>query len=336
MATNYSANKTVIITGGNAGLGYQCAKNIAKSGQDWYIVLASRDQNRTSEAAQRLKQETGYSQIEAIQLDLASLASVRHFAEEIKERRLPPLKAVVCNAGLQIPGGTTSTRDGFETTFGVNHLGHFLLVNLLLSQLVAPARIIFVSSGTHDPAERTGMPTPNYTSAKLLAYPPNEQYSSKSPGAIGRLRYTTSKLCNIYCTYELARRLESDGHTTPQAPITVNAYDPGAMPGTGLTRDYPLAARVFVNVAVTALIPLLRLVGIHANTVAASGKSLARLVTDPSLINVSAKYFAGYKQQASSKASYDQPNANELWETSAELVKLAPEETILSNQKQLT
>lgn len=327
--SNYNADKTVIITGGNAGLGYQCARNLAKSGQKWLIILASRDHSRTAEAAERLKKETGYSQIEALELDLASLTSIQHFAKKFKAQDFPPLKALVCNAGLQVASGTTFTKDGFETTFGVNHLGHFLLVNLLLSQLIAPARIIFVSSGTHDPAERTGMPHPQYTSARLLAYPPVEQYSGKSAGMVGRMRYTTSKLCNILCAYELSRRLEEEGFSTTQAPITVNAYDPGGMPGTGLTRDYPKAVQLFVNVAVTALLPLIRLAGIHANTVTASGKSLARLVTDPTLANVSGKYFAGYKQQASSQESYDEQKASELWDGSAELVKLTPAETIL-------
>ena len=84
---------------------------------------------------------------------------------------LPPVHAIVCNAGVQVVSGTEATEDGVEMTFGVNHLGHFALVQGLLDHLARPARIVVVSSGTHDPAKHTGMPDPRYTSAAELARP---------------------------------------------------------------------------------------------------------------------------------------------------------------------
>jgi NAD(P)-dependent dehydrogenase (short-subunit alcohol dehydrogenase family) len=120
-------DKTVIITGGNSGLGYECAKSILTSMRGWGVVIAGRNKQRITEAAKRLEAIVPNSQVEALSLDLASLKSIRNFIEEFTAQDLPPLRAVVCNAGIQVVSGTTFTEDGFETTFAVNHLGHFLL-----------------------------------------------------------------------------------------------------------------------------------------------------------------------------------------------------------------
>jgi light-dependent protochlorophyllide reductase len=326
-------NKTVIITGGNTGLGYECARTIAAAHEGWHVIIASRSQEKAQEAVQRLIKEMGYAQIEVMPLDLASLDSVRSFVQAFTERELPPVQAIVCNAGIQIVSGTTYTKDGFETTFGVNHLGHFLLVNLLLRHLVAPSRVIFVSSDTHDPAKRTGMPAPRYRRPEALAWPekyPDPAEQADGPGLIGRRRYTTSKLCNIFCTYELARRLQGGGDSTEQQSPTVNAFNPGGMPGTSLSRDWPPLARFIFNKIMPPLVPLIRLAGLDINTVSTSGKHLARLVLDPQLTNVTGKYFSGLNEIPSSQESYDSDKARELWEGSAELVKLASDETLLS------
>ena len=195
--------KTVVITGGNAGLGFECARNTSASDPGWRVVLACRDLDRGERAARELNEEFGDGRVEAMVLDLASLDSVRVFARGLRARisagELPPLRALVCNAGIQVVTGTTYTEDGFEETFGVNHLGHFLLVNLLLGDLEAPARVVLVSSGTHDPAQRTGMPSgPRWREPEMLAWP--ERYLAipeESPSTTGRRRYTSSKLANI-------------------------------------------------------------------------------------------------------------------------------------------
>ena len=331
MTSRTRANKTVIITGGNRGLGYQAAKNIAASGEGWRVVIATRDQAGAAGAAERLVEETGNPNVEAMRLDLASLSSVRGFAGEFATREdLPPLRAVVCNAGLQVVNGTTYTEDGFETTFGVNHLGHYLLVNLLLREMSAPARVVYVSSGTHDPKQRTGMPEPRYLGAAALARPEESpDPAEESSSTVGRRRYTTSKLSNIYATYELDRRLRAEGLSTAGAPVTANAFDPGLMPGTGLARDYSPGARFVWERILPRLLPLFGLVGININSVESSGKALARLVLNPNLEDISGQYFEGEKEIRSSELSYDRANAAELWETSAELVGLKPEERLL-------
>src|SRR3954452_1740281 len=211
---------------------------------------------------------------------------------------------IVCNAGIQLVGPTTFTEDGFETTFQVNHLAHFLLVALLRDHLAPDARVMVVSSGTHDPDRRTGMPAPRYVSAEQLARP----VPSDSP-AEGRRRYTTSKLCNVLFAYELPRR----------APLSTTAFDPVLMPGTGLARDY----RPFQKLVWDRVLPALTRVAPNLNTTEQSGRALARLVTDPALRAVTGAYFLGQRPRGSSIASYDRAKARDLWETSERLMAQA-------------
>ncbi len=325
MQNSTQAGKTVIITGANTGLGYYCAEAIARSGQDWHIIIASRNLSRVEEAVRTLVAETEYPYIEGMALDLASLASVRQFAQDFIAGERPPLQAIVCNAGIQVVSDTLYTEDGFEMTFGVNHLGHFLLVNLLLPQLsdrIASAlpnhsRIVFVSSDTHNPAANTGMPDPQYQPAELLAFPANND-NDTDIGNTGRKRYTTSKLCNILCAYEFSRRLQKQ-----QLNITVNAFNPGLMLDTKLARDYSQAEVSALSTTIS------RSVLENAKDSKAMGSALARLILDPSLDRATGKYFDGLEEIQSSDESYDEQKASELWKGSAELVKLLHTEATL-------
>jgi NAD(P)-dependent dehydrogenase (short-subunit alcohol dehydrogenase family) len=189
-------------------------------------------------------------------------------------------------------------------TFGVNHLGHYALVQGLLDTLTPPARILVVSSGTHDPSKHTGMPDPHYTSAADLAHPRAEE------SADGRRRYTTSKLCNLLFTYELNRTLGQG--------VTVNAFDPGLMPGSGLARDYSPLQRL----AWRYLLPALRVFpGVRSTRT--SGRYLAALMADARFDGVSGQYFEGLRPITSSADSYDRDKALDLWATSEELLTLA-------------
>jgi light-dependent protochlorophyllide reductase len=308
--------QTAIITGGNGGLGYECARAIAAASPPWHVIIASRDQAKSTAAVRSIIAETRNSSVTAMELNLGSLDSVRQFRVNFAARALPPIGAIICNAALQIISRITYNDDGYETTFAVNHLGHFLLVNLLLRHLNDRARIVVVSSGTHNPDQFTGMPKPDYRDARFAAQP--------EPGAdplnAGRRAYTTSKLCNVMFTYELSRRLKAEGNDR----ICVTAFDPGLMPGTGLARDY----RPFQKFLWNFVLPALRFIP-GVNSASKSGFDLARLVLDPELEGVSSKYFVGHRSIPSSKESYDQPKAAELWESSVTMVHLKPEETIL-------
>ncbi len=317
------ADKTAIVTGGNCGLGFETARAIVQERDGWHVVIAGRSPERCAEAANRLSQEAGTAHVEAMVLELASLAAVRRFASDYSADHRPPLRALVCNAGVQHVGPTQRTEDGFEATFGVNHLGHFLLANLMLRHLEAPGRIIFVSSGTHDPSQRTGMPAPLLSQARSLAAPDDEEDARRNPGYVGRRRYTTSKLCNVLCTYEMDRRLKEGGTSTPDRPISVNAFDPGLMPGTGLARGYGPAARFAWNLLGPLLLWTLRPFHANIHHPGDSGRALARLVLDPALERVSGRYFEGLLEIRSSEESYDKAKAAALWEQSAELVGLS-------------
>ncbi len=311
------ATKTVIITGANSGLGYYCAEAIARSGQDWHIIIASRNLSRVEEAVRTLMAETEYPSIEGMALDLASLTSVRQFVQDFIAGERPPLQAIICNAGIQIVSDTLYTEDGFEMTFGVNHLGHFLLVNLLLPQLGDRSRIVFVSSDVHNPDANTGMPNPQYQDAELLAFPADND-NNTDIGNTGRRRYTTSKLCNIFCTYELSRRLQKQ-----QSNITVNAFNPGLMLDTKLAKDYSEAElSAFITTISQSVME-------NARDSKTMGSALARLILDPSLNQVTGKYFDGLEEVPSSAESYDEKKATELWESSARLLELSPKEAIL-------
>ena len=189
----------------------------------------------------------------------------------------------------------------------MNHLGHFALVQDLLAQLDRPARVVVVSSGTHDPAKFTGMPDPNYTSASELAHPRADAEDAKD----GRRRYTTSKLCNLLFAYELDRRLGqgADG-------VTVTAFDPGLMPGSGLAREYSSLQKF----AWRYVFPVLRVLP-NVNSTRTSGRRLAALAGDPAFHGVTGAYFEGAKAIRSSADSYDLAKARDLWETSERLVE---------------
>jgi NAD(P)-dependent dehydrogenase (short-subunit alcohol dehydrogenase family) len=174
--------RSAVITGASSGLGLECARALLRSDPSWHVVLPVRDAGRGAEAIRQLGEPRRCT---VMPMDLASLTSVRAFVENVRAAGLPPLHAIVCNAGVQL-SGTEWTEDGVEMTFGVNHLGHFALAQGLLDELTHPARIVVVSSGTHDPSKHTGMPDPGYTSAADLAHPrADESPDGRAPSSRG-------------------------------------------------------------------------------------------------------------------------------------------------------
>jgi NAD(P)-dependent dehydrogenase (short-subunit alcohol dehydrogenase family) len=316
--------KAVLVTGGNSGIGFECARRLAREGLR--VIIASRDREASAEAVRRISRDTGNDTVDEMGLDLASLSAIRDFAKELRSRNLR-LRALVCNAGIQLTRGPVLGPAGCELTFAVNHLGHFLLTHLLLEELIAngPARIVIVSSGVHDPARRTGMPKPSIESLDDLATrggPADRPFN-------GRLAYVNSKLCNLWFTYELVRRIEAAGLSTDERPLSVNAFEPGLVPASGLARDYPPIARFLWN----HVLPVLTYVLPMANTAERSGSALAGIVLEPSLERMSGKYFPShtrFEEAPSSNDSYDAERARQLWEASVRLSGLAPGESPLA------
>jgi NAD(P)-dependent dehydrogenase (short-subunit alcohol dehydrogenase family) len=296
--------QSAIVTGANSGLGLECCRSLLAGSGDWHVVLAVRDQARGADAVAALGHP---ERCTVMRLDLASLESVRAFVSAYQsDGTLPPTRAIVCNAGLQVISGTRYTSDGIEMTFGTNHLGHFALVTGLLDRLSPPARIVVVSSDTHDPSKAVGMPAPVYRSAEELAHP-SATDRSESEVKAGRRRYTTSKLCNLLFAYELDRRLEHG-----EKDVTVNAFNPGLMPGSGLARDYGPVQRL----AWRFVMPALRVLP-QVRSTRQSGAALAALASSSEFDGVTGKYFDGRRPISSSADSYDQVRAQDLWEWSA-------------------
>ncbi|XP_058011148.1 WW domain-containing oxidoreductase isoform X2 [Ahaetulla prasina] len=202
------SGKVIIITGANAGIGFETAKSFALHGA--HVILACRNTSRADEAVRQILKEWHKAKVEAIALDLASLQSVWEFAETFKSKNLG-LHVLVCNAAVfGLPWQLTE--DGLETTFQVNHLGHFYLIQLLKDVLCrsAPARIVTVSSESHrftDIKENSGKLDFN------LLSPSKKDYWAM-------LAYNRSKLCNILMSNELNRRLSPHG-------VISNALHPG-------------------------------------------------------------------------------------------------------------
>ena len=139
--------KTVVVTGGNSGVGKATATALAALGAR--TVITARSETRGTEAVADIRRASGSDRVELAVFDLADLASVRHGAEQLLER-YDEIHVLVNNAGLVL-SSRTETRDGYESTFAINHLGPFLLTQLLSGRLIAsaPARVVNVASTAH-------------------------------------------------------------------------------------------------------------------------------------------------------------------------------------------
>lgn len=202
--------RTVIITGANTGIGKETAVDLARRGAR--VVMACRDMEKGRAACEEIKMRSGSESVVLHKLDLASCSSIRSFASRILDQE-EEIHILVNNAGVMfVP--YQLTEDGFEMHFGVNHLGHFLLTNLLLERIKAsaPSRIITVSSLGH---------MAGHLDFEDMMW--RKRYTSQ-------LAYCRSKLANIMFSRELAQRLMGSG-------VTVCSLHPGTV-YTELTRYF--------------------------------------------------------------------------------------------------
>jgi protochlorophyllide reductase len=219
--------REVVITGANSGVGLAGAKLLTAAGHR--VLCACRTQAKAEAAAQECNSFAAKGAMRSggsargAECDLASLSSVRAFADSLRSARVDSL---VLNAGLA--RGTSEaeprrTADGFEETIGVNHLGHFLLANLLTPTLATAAkpRLIITASPVHDPASGGGNVGSTATLRELDGLAAGPGFSMVDGGAYDPDKaYKDSKLCNMMFMAEAARRLEAKG-------IVVNAFSPG-------------------------------------------------------------------------------------------------------------
>ncbi|MBB3036527.1 oxidoreductase [Hoyosella altamirensis] len=193
--------RKAVVTGANSGIGYFTAVELARAGDS--VVLACRNEQKAAAAADEIRAEIPNADVESAKLDLASLASVREFADS----QSGSLDLLINNAGVMMPPRRLETADGFELQFGTNHLGHFALTALLLPRLLEAAepRVVTVSSLAHRQRRQLDFEDPQ----EVRSYDPHRAYAR-------------SKLANLMFALELDRRARAAG-----SPLVSNAAHPG-------------------------------------------------------------------------------------------------------------
>lgn len=272
--------KVCLVTGATRGIGLEAARALARLGAT--VVLVGRDPQRTQDALAEIRAAVPDAKLDSLLADFTSLSSVRKLAEDFKAR-YPRLDVLLNNAGL-IMDRREETQDGFEATFGINHLAPFVLTNLLRDVLVAsgPARIINVSSEAH-------------RFAKL-----DFEDLQATRGYIPMRVYGNSKLANILFTRSLARRFAG-------TKVTANSLHPGVV-ATGFGHN---AKGLFRH--------LVKLAGPFMLTAAKGARTSVYLASSPEVEGVTGEYFIRSRKAKPSRDARDEALAERLWQVSAEL-----------------
>ena len=298
-----TATRTIVMTGATRGIGLEAAKNILRRSSDTHLAILARG----SSGAEVLPDLLSVSpHVSVIGADLANKASIDAAAGEaarrVDEGMLPPLRGIVCNAGVHLHDAIHTTDDGYEITFGVNVVATHLILKALHSRLQRPARIVVTVSDAHfGDLRHTGgtMPSPQWSDPEIVSHP---GAFTDDPASIraGRRAYVTSKLGGIYLVHEWARRLP--------VGADIVAYNPSLVLGTGLARD----AGRRLQFAMKWIVPAFALTPL-VETPPTAGRKLADVV----LGNTHAKsgeYLHRTKVMASSKESYNPDREGQLWE----------------------
>ncbi len=277
--------KTVLITGAGRGIGRETVRGLAMAGAR--VVMACTSREKTRPVCEAIKQETGNSDIDLMQLDLASLSSIRQFAAEFS-RRYPNLHVLINNAGV-FSMKRLETPEGFERTVAVNYLGHFFLTCLLLPVIrqTSGARIINVSSDAY----RQGQ-------INISDFHLQKNYS-------GIKAYGASKFAMMLFTLELADRLQGSS-------IMVNVVHPGTVP-TGIWQLWP-------GTWYQGLID--RIMGLFASTPAQAARTSIYLATSDAVQGITGAYFVKEKQKDLAPKCRDISLRKELWRISEKLTGL--------------
>ncbi|XP_070505099.1 retinol dehydrogenase 12-like [Chironomus tepperi] len=280
-------NKVVIITGANAGIGKANAIDLAKRGGKIYI--ACRDKTRGENALNDIRKQSGSDKVYFLPLDLASLKSIREFSNKFHQLE-NKLDILINNAGL-LCHNRSLTEDGFEMHMGVNHLGHFLLTNLLLDLLkaAAPSRIVVVSSRANE----------------MHRFDKDDIMTEKNYSAFKA--YAMSKIANILFSKELAERLKG-------TKVTVNSCHPGVVQ-TEIVKGWSFSLMDIISYIFMKF----------GKTPMEGAQTQIRLAVDPELETVTGKYFSDCNVSKTSPDADDSEIAKWLWMKSSELVKLNKE-----------
>ena len=284
--------KIILITGANSGLGLEATRVLSEKGA--HVIMAVRNLNKGKEAFERLKNKNPNANLELMRLDLSDLNSIRNFSKEF-HLKYSQLHVLVNNAGVMNPPKKEVTRQNFETQFGINHLGHFLLTGLLLDILknTPHARIAVQSSIVH----------------KHENLKPEIHFDDLNweKSFISMQAYSQSKLANLLFAYELDRKLKAHN-----MPVIVTAAHPG-WTHTNLQNTSGLFVSVILN-------------NLLAQNVKIGALPILRAATQANLTG--SEFFGptkmnelkGYPEEVkSSDKSYDKELAKRLWDVSEKL-----------------
>ncbi|HEX5096996.1 MAG TPA: SDR family oxidoreductase [Acidimicrobiia bacterium] len=285
--------KTVVITGGNSGIGKETAVALAADGA--YVVITARNAGKGEHARREIDERSGRNDCHMVALDLASFASVRTCAQELLDA-CPRIDVLVLNAG-GVLAARELTEDGHERQLQANHLGHFLLTQLLLDRIVAsaPARIVVVASGAHKDAKH-GLDWDDLERAR-------HKYR-------GFQVYYETKLMNVLFTRELARRLAGTG-------VTANSVDPGFV-ASKFAREGDLSW--WGNIGMPLTRPF-------AKSPAKGARTSVYLASSPEVANVTGTYFVQCAAREPSAHGRDDDAPARLWAISETMVQSAAGDT---------
>jgi retinol dehydrogenase-12 len=274
------SGRIALVTGANTGIGLVTARELARCGA--HLFIACRHSERSHAALEQIRSASANTQVELLPLDLGDLDSVRHCAQQFLARGLP-LHLLVNNAGLAATRGLT--RSGFELAFGVNHIGHFLLTQLLLERIKAsaPARIVTVASRAHYRA--TGLDW--------------EALRKSTRTRTGIDEYRNSKLANVLFSAELARRLVG-------SRVTTYALHPGVV-ASDVWRSIPWPIRPLMK---------LRMISTEQGAI-----TTLHCATADQVANDSGLYYDKCRVRTPSAMARDDALAADLWQRSEHWVR---------------
>lgn len=285
------SGRHAIVTGANTGIGFETARVLALRGSS--VTMACRNLEKADTARTRILEGGGggirEDQLEVRELDLASFESVRRFAAGFRESG-HALNLLMNNAGVMLPA-VHRTPDDFDAHFAINHLGHFLLTNLLLDVLEAsaPARVVCVSSDA-------------LAGASLTDRLEDLNWESRKYGGIRS--YADSKLMNVMFAVELTRRMKGTG-------VVANALHPGIV-DTELGRDQPW----YMQIVGLLLVLMMK-------DPARGASTSVYVATAPEYAGRGGLYFADNAEKATPKLATNAAACARLWEISAELTGLS-------------
>lgn len=279
--------KICMVTGATAGIGQATALLLAMQGAT--VIGIGRNPAKNQASMQSIKDKTGNSSVEYLLADLSSQNQIHSLAQQFQSK-YDRLDVLVNNAGASI-GNRQESVDGIEMTFALNHLGYFVLTNLLVDILKAsaPSRVINVSSGLH-----------KFGKLDFDDIPMRESYSRSKA-------YQRSKLANVAFSYEFARRYSN-------RKITCNAMNPGLV-ATNVGQNAGKLASMMKNMVDK----------IAGKTPEEGAQTIIYLATSPDVEGVSGRYFDNEKSILSSKITYNLEFCRRLWELSESLTSTSQE-----------